>query len=163
MNTKKTAMPPLCCPDSEILILGTMPGERSLAEQQYYANRGNQFWKIMFLLCEADFTLDYDTRRQLLLDRHIALWDVLQSCERKGSLDSNISGEVPNDFAAFFRAQPLVHTVCFSSKNAEKYYERFVGKKEGFRYLAMPSPSGAYPMKFEEKLDKWKLLLESGS
>src|SRR5688500_9404170 len=99
----KTAFTPIGNQDSEILILGTMPGERSLKLQQYYGHAGNQFWKIMFALFEEPFTTNYELRTILLLKNKIALWDVLSYCEGKGSSDTNIEKEIPNDFPSFYK------------------------------------------------------------
>lgn len=153
----KRAFPPLAYGDSEILILGTMPGEKSLQLQEYYGNRGNQFWKILFSIFGKEASHDYEEKKQLLKDNKIALWDVLAFCEREGSLDSNIRNEVPNDFAAFYVEHPAIRHVFFSSKNAAAYYDRYVGRKEAFVYEVLPSPSGANATKtFAEKLAVWK-------
>jgi hypoxanthine-DNA glycosylase len=155
----KAAFPPLVDTNSKILILGTMPGERSLELQQYYGNRGNHFWKLLFLVLDRPFTLDYESRKKLLQDSGIALWDVLAYCEREGSLDSNIKNEEANDFDAFHKLYPQIKTVFFSSKNAEKFYEKFAGKRNDLQYFTLPSPSGANASKnFQQKLDEWKLI-----
>ena len=87
---QSTGFPPVAREDAKILILGSMPGQRSLAEQQYYAHPQNSFWRILYRLLNSENTLDYGQKRRLLLDNHIALWDVLKTCERKGSLDADI-------------------------------------------------------------------------
>jgi hypothetical protein len=84
------SFPPISDPRSEVLVLGTMPGEMSLRLSQYYGHKGNQFWRIMFELHGVDFSADYERRRQLLLENRIALWDVLKACVREGSADSGI-------------------------------------------------------------------------
>lgn len=153
----KKAFDPIINEYSEILILGTMPGEKSLELQQYYGNRGNQFWKIMFTILKETFTFDYAKRKQLLLKNKIALWDVLQYCEREGSLDSKIKNEAANDFVAFYKRYPEIKNVFFSSKNAAQYYDKYVGRKEGINYIILPSPSGANASKpYIEKLDEWE-------
>lgn len=134
-----------------------MPGEKSLELQQYYGNRGNQFWKILFAIFDNPFTEDYEERKQLLKRNKIGLWDVLQYCEREGSLDSRIKNEIPNDFESFYKKYPQVKYVFFSSKNAAVYYEKYVGRKSGIIYETLPSPSGANASKpFIEKLEMWK-------
>ena len=82
-----------------------MPGAESLRQQQYYAYKHNAFWPIMCKLFNAKKDLNYKQRKQLLIDNNIALWDVLKSCYREGSLDSNIDHETiePNDFKTFFK------------------------------------------------------------
>lgn len=153
----KKAFPPIADENSRILILGTMPGEKSLELQQYYGNRGNQFWKILFEIFEEEFSLNYDTRISLLKQNGIALWDVLQHCEREGSLDSNIKNEAANDFEFFYNTHPQIRHIFFSSKNAAAYYDKYVGRREDMVYDVLPSPSGANAsMRPAEKLEIWR-------
>lgn len=158
----KTALPPIVYPDSRILILGTMPGEQSLARQQYYANRGNHFWKLLFAVFGLPFTDDYEARKKLLHRKRIALWDVLAGCYREGSLDANIKNESANDFDTFFKNHPTIKTVFFSSKAAAAFYDKYAGQKIGIAYHILPSPSGANAsMKFSQKLDVWKSIADA--
>lgn len=85
--------------NSEILILGSMPGVKSLEEQQYYAHPQNHFWKVMAHICNVPNLADcgYQTKLRILLQKKIALWDTIESCKRDGSLDSDIQNETPND------------------------------------------------------------------
>lgn len=153
----KKAFPPIADENSTLLILGTMPGEKSLELQQYYGNRGNQFWKIMFEILGEEFSHDYSHRLDLLKRHGIALWDVLQFCEREGSLDSNITNEMANDFEDFYKLHPQIKHVFFSSKNAAAYYDKYVGRREGLTYEVLPSPSGANAsMRPEGKLKAWQ-------
>jgi hypoxanthine-DNA glycosylase len=153
----KKAFPPVVDPDSTILILGTMPGEKSLEVQEYYGNRGNQFWKLLYALKGKELSHDYNDKIELLYENKIALWDVLAYCEREGSLDSNIKNEVANDFKSFYNAYPNIKYVFFSSKNAEKYYNKYIVKSDHRIYMTLPSPSGANAtMPFAKKLEIWK-------
>lgn len=153
----KKAFEPIVDDSSKILILGTMPGEKSLELQQYYGNKGNQFWKLLFSLFGEELSHDYEVRQQLLKEYHISVWDVLQYCEREGSLDSAIKNEVANDFNLFYAKYPNIKYVLFSSKNAAYYYDKYVGRREGIKYEILPSPSGANATKsFNEKLEIWK-------
>ncbi len=153
----KKAFEPIVDNQSEILILGTMPGEKSLELQQYYGNRGNHFWKILFEMFGRPLSIEYNERLQLLSENKIALWDVLQFCEREGSLDSNIKNELPNDFESFYAQFPNIKAVLFSSKNAMVYYDKYVGRKPGLQYYVLPSPSGANATKtYLEKLEEWR-------
>ena len=153
----KKAFLPIADNHSTILILGTMPGEKSLQLQEYYGNRGNQFWRIMFSIFNKELSHDYNDKIALLKKHNIALWDVLQFCEREGSLDSNIKNEVPNDFIKFYKTHPKIHHVFFSSKNAAAYYDKYVGRKPALVYNVLPSPSGANAtMPFLAKLEIWK-------
>jgi hypoxanthine-DNA glycosylase len=94
----------------------------------------------------------------LLAVRGIALWDVLQYCEREGSLDSKIKNEIPNNFKAFYANYPSIKHVFFSSKNAAAYYDKYVGRKKEINYDVLPSPSGANASKsYSDKLKEWKI------
>jgi hypoxanthine-DNA glycosylase len=152
----KKAFDPIIDENSRLLILGTMPGEKSLQLQQYYGNRGNQFWKILFSILNEPFSIEYDDRKLLLKKHGIALWDVLQFCERAGSLDSNIKNELPNDFDAFYDKYKNIKYVLFSSKNAAAYYDKYVKRKPHLTYDVLPSPSGANATKpLSEKMLIW--------
>ena len=154
---QKIAFPPIVNNDSQILILGTMPGDRSLQLQQYYGHAGNHFWKILFTLFNMPFTKDYEVRRQLLIDHGIALWDVLRACECEGSSDNNIKNEVPNDFQSFYSTYPAIKHVFFASKKAEAFYDKYVGKDPGKEYKTLPSPSSANTWStLEQKVEVWK-------
>ena len=136
-----------------------MPGEKSLELQQYYGNRQNQFWKLLFAVTETPFSDDYGARMALLKEKHIALWDVLASCRRDGSLDSKIKDAIPNDFDSFYNSYPNIRRVYFSSKAAANFYDRFVGRKSDREYYVLPSPSGANAsMTFLQKLEAWAIL-----
>ena len=156
----KTAFPPIVNDASRILILGTMPGERSLELQQYYGHRGNHFWKIIFTLLNVPPITDYEEKKRLLLTHHIALWDVLQACSREGSADSNIHNEQANDFDHFFRSHPHITTVFFASGKAEEYYTRYATRRPGITYMRLPSPSGANGwMTIDQKIKEWSAIL----
>jgi len=158
---KKTAFPPIADRDCVLLILGTMPGERSIQLQLYYGHKSNQFWKIMFGLFGLPVPESYEARKQLLLDRHIALWDVLSHCEGQGSADHHIVNEVANDFVAFYKQYPGIKTVVFDSTHAEKFYLRHVGKSPDKTYLRVPSPSSAHAGKsLSQKTEEWRIILE---
>lgn len=151
---------PIVNKDSKILILGTMPGVQSLQRQEYYGNERNAFWKIIFSLLQQKITNDYERKKKLLLEHRIALWDVLKACNREGSLDSDIKDAVPNDFASFFKQYPNIKAVYFNGEPAEKFYKKLVGIKNfDVFYHRLPSTSPSNAVKFEEKLNYWKVIL----
>ena len=102
LNTPISSFPPVARKDARTLILGSMPGQASLDAGQYYAHPRNLFWTFMGDLVGAKPTLIYSDRLEMLLKAKIALWDVVATCVRVGSLDIAITEEVPNDFATFF-------------------------------------------------------------
>jgi hypoxanthine-DNA glycosylase len=128
METK--CFEPIADKESKILILGTMPGLASIKAGQYYGHQDNLFWDIIFRVCIRDWKIDelvlsdYDTKVKLLLTNNIALWDVLQFCDRKGNLDKDIINQIYNDFKSFFQKYPNIKTVFFNGKKAAEYFEK---------------------------------------
>ncbi len=156
---------PICNPDAEILILGSMPGERSLQMQQYYAWPHNAFWSIMGELIQFNPAEPYSKRCRHIADAKIALWDVLVSCHRTGSLDSDIKNEKVNDFSQFFNSHKHIKAVFFNGQKAHKLFTRYVLKTlpkkfHALDFQVLPSTSPAYAsMKFEQKLNHWRTIL----
>ena len=156
------SFPPIANADARILILGSMPGEASLRAGQYYAHPRNLFWHIMGELLGTDPASPYEQRVQALKSARIALWDVLRSCRRKGSLDSNIDHEslVPNNLAAFFLDHPGITHVFFNGAKAEECYCKHVQPLAGIEsieYLRLPSTSPANSsIPYERKLEVWR-------
>ncbi|MBX9848800.1 MAG: DNA-deoxyinosine glycosylase [Rhodocyclaceae bacterium] len=151
-------LPPLLQHDTEILILGSFPSSISLSERQYYANSRNQFWKILGAVTGSPLhQMDYDQRWPLLLATGIGLWDVYASCEREGSLDSDIRMGVPNDFASLATRAPKLKRVCFNGQTAGKFQRLFWDM--GYTVLVLPSTSPAYTLAFERKLAAWRAAL----
>ena len=147
--------------DSKILILGTMPGKISLQKNEYYANPQNAFWKIIFSLFAIDYQSNYETKKQVVIQNKIALWDTLKFCHREGSLDSKIMNEYPNDFFKFFEFHSKISTIVFNGKPAQHFYKRHIGFSNRFNYISLPSTSPANArMSFEKKLELWKIILE---
>ena len=157
----KYALPPLVHPDSKILIMGTMPGEKSIALQQYYGNRGNHFWKILLSVFNQPFTTDYNDRKAFLKEFKIALWNVLSHCEREGSQDNKIKNETVNDLSTFHSQYPDIRYVFFESKAAAKFFDKYATPQLGIIYTTLPSTSGLNAAKsFDEKLSEWKRILD---
>ncbi len=141
---------PVARRDARVLILGSMPGEASLAAGRYYANPHNAFWPIVADVCGFEPATAYARRLAALRARGIALWDVLQSCEREGSLDGDIDGRTlqTNDFAGFFAAHRRVRAVLCNGGTAFTLFTRRVlpGLADAARALPcvrLPSTSPA--------------------
>jgi TDG/mug DNA glycosylase family protein len=156
--------PPVAADDATVLILGSMPGKRSLDAQQYYAHPQNAFWKIIGELTGTPPHTPYARRLQALQAAHIALWDVLHSCVRHGSLDSDIEQEQANDFETFFAQHPHITRVFFNGAKAEQSFRKFVLGKQTLpplELVRLPSTSPAHAgMRYEEKLETWKAAVD---
>lgn len=154
---------PVARQDACLLILGSMPGVASLDAMEYYAFAHNVFWKIMADLFSAGPELDYSLRLQKLTENHIALWDVIETCHRPGSLDSAISddGMVTNDFNGFFAQQPHITHIYFNGQKAAGLFKKKVtpGLSGHYEYLVLPSTSPAYAAKsYAAKLEAWSVI-----
>lgn len=153
---------PIIDKDCKILILGTMPGVKSLEKQEYYGHERNAFWKIIYSLFQCEVIDDYSHKKAFLLKHNIALWDVLKACYREGSSDSDIKNPIPNDFTQLFMQYPNVKVIYFNGEPAEKLFRRFVSITLGNINIPMyrlPSTSPANTIKFEQKFDKWQVIL----
>lgn len=158
------SFPFLVSPRSKILILGSMPGERSLKERQYYAHPQNIFWDIMGDLFGADRQISYSERLRILNRHRVALWDVAFECRRNGSLDAAIRTEsvVPNDFTSLFSLGPQIDTVFFNGHKAEQLFRSLVLKSQGLgkrplRFLRLPSTSPAHATLTQaQKKARWR-------
>ncbi len=138
-----------------------MPGIKSLEEAQYYAHPRNAFWKIMFRLFNQNFSEDYETRKKLILENNLALWDTLKLCFREGSLDSNIKNEEANNINDLLLKYPNIRHIIFNGKSAEKFYNRYFTKKEYISYHTLSSTSPANARKqLDEKLTEWTVILD---
>ena len=149
---------PIINQSCRVLILGTMPGEESLRQQQYYAHARNLFWPLIFRVFDAAVEPDYSKKQQFLLDRRIALWDVFESCEREGSLDSNIRAEKLNDVAGLLESSPGIQYVFCNGGTACDQFRRYVMPllKHPVHHLQLPSTSPANAsVPYEEKLGRW--------
>jgi hypoxanthine-DNA glycosylase len=156
--------PPVAQSDARILVLGSLPGQRSLAEQEYYAHPQNAFWPIMIDIFGIGGS--YAERCTGLTGHKVALWDVLQASVRPGSMDADIRFEtaMPNDFSTFLRKYQDIELIVFNGKKAEQLFHRLVPTKslQKLELVGLPSTSPAYAaMSFQGKLGAWKAELKS--
>jgi len=151
-------------PSAKILILGSMPGIKSIEEQQYYAHPRNAFWKIIESIFKIPHDEKYQRRLEMLKQQRVALWDVVHQCVRPGSLDADIqpSSVQVNDFKALFEYAPAIEVVFFNGAKAAELYKKMV-KVEDFelnskrRYVQLPSTSPAHAaMTLAQKLAIWQ-------
>ena len=155
--------PPLLGPGARVLVLGSLPSQKSLQKNQYYGHPQNVFWRVMAELFGASVDLAYADRVAILIQNGIAVWDVLASSVRPGSMDSDIDQKTAtaNDFATLLRENTGIRLVCFNGQAAAKLFDRLVDEqtRQSFSavdFVTMPSTSPAYAaMSFAEKLERW--------
>jgi len=147
--------------DCRILILGTMPGIESLRQQAYYANPRNLFWKLIAGVIGETAPENYEDKKAYLRRHKVALWDMCQVCNRSGSLDSNISDEVPNDIKTFIAVHPHLKAIgCNGMESARMFRKHIVGI-ENVQFIPLPSTSPANAgVSREKKEEAWCRLKE---
>jgi hypoxanthine-DNA glycosylase len=160
--------PPILGTKANILILGTLPSQQSLVKQQYYGHPRNAFWPIMGELFAAGPGVAYPERTQVLSSQGIAVWDVLKSGVRPGSMDAaiNVESATPNEFGRLYAEHPELMLVCFNGQAAGRLFRALVPDEvqqllASIRFVTMPSTSPAYAaMSFADKLERWTMISE---
>ena len=150
---------PIARADARVLLLGSLPGQKSLAEHEYYAHPQNAFWSIMRELFGVNGC--YDERCMGLVTKQVAVWDVLRASVRPGSLDADIRQETAlvNDFETFLESHVEIELIAFNGKKAEQLFRRMAPSKciEHVRLVGLPSTSPAFAsMPYARKLDVWR-------
>ncbi|MCR8853774.1 DNA-deoxyinosine glycosylase [Lysinibacillus fusiformis] len=159
----KNVLLPIVDSSTRVLIVGSMPGKQSLEKQQYYGNPRNHFWPIIGELLQIEVPNDYSERIALLKKHTIGLWDTIEACERKGSLDTAIRNEKPNDFQTLFKSYPNIELVLFNGAKAFDVFKKHIGLEllAGLAYKKMPSTSpipGKNIKSFDEKVEDWRMM-----
>jgi hypoxanthine-DNA glycosylase len=151
-------LPPIVGEGAHTLILGNMLSVMSVASQQYYGNPRNAFWRIAGELFGFAADDPYDERTRALVANGVAVWDVLKSCRREGSLDSAVEPDsmVPNDFGNLFVEHPGIRRIFFNGAAAEKNFNRLVRVAPDVHYRRLPSTSPAQTMRYEDKMAAWR-------
>ena len=156
------SFPSLSNPQATVLLLGTIPGAQSLVMKEYYAHPHNHFWKLIATIFKEPLSGDYNKKKEMLIRNKIAVWDVLQACERQGSLDSAILKEVPNDFTAFLNEHPNIKLIAFNGQKAAAFFKKHIGITQNYTFITMPSTSPAHASKsFEQKLKEWEVIKQN--
>ncbi|MCQ2407696.1 MAG: DNA-deoxyinosine glycosylase [Oscillospiraceae bacterium] len=142
MNKVQHPFPPLYDAESEILILGSFPSVKSREQKFFYGHPQNRFWRVTAAVFVTDIPVTIEEKRQFLLTHHIALWDVIASCEITGSADSSIRNVQPNDLAPILAAAQIRH-IFVNGGTAAKYYEKYQLPTLGRAAIRLPSTSPA--------------------
>jgi hypoxanthine-DNA glycosylase len=156
--TRKAGFPAVVDANTRVLILGSLPGEASLAVQQYYGNPRNAFWRLMEGVLDTPLvSLAYDDRLTALLSHGVGLWDVIAEADRPGSLDAAIRDPAANDLVALVETLPALRLVAFNGGTASKLGGQLVGDR--IATLALPSSSPAHAARsFAQKAEAWRAL-----
>lgn len=166
MEPVKQSFPPMVGDEPAILILGSLPGEESLRRQEYYAKPQNRFWPLMARLTDSPLPQTYAEKRAMLAAHRIALWDVVRVAERKGSADTDIRREAPNDIPGLLRRYPTIHTVVFNGKTAANLFQKHFPQlglpaTRQVRFLVRLSTSPANCQFSEEEMYRnWRAVFE---
>ncbi len=157
---RKAAFPPSVDERATLLILGSLPGDASIRQGEYYAHRGNAFWSLMGDVLDMDLrTFPYAMRLKQLRARGVGLWDVIESADREGSLDSAIRGAELRDLNAFVARLPALKAVAFNGKTASVQGRRQIGNDTALTLIDLPSSSGANAMlSRDKKAELWRAL-----
>ena len=158
----KIGMPMIARPDARLFILGSLPGDTSLAAQRYYAHPTNQFWRLLGRAIGEDLqSLRYDERLDRLAARQIGLWDVIGSASREGSLDQAIRDAEHNQVERLLHDFPNLEAIAFNGSMAASTGRRLAGSPQrGIAFVDLPSSSAANTRPFEEKAASWASLAE---
>jgi len=164
-NTVSEGFAPVIGDTARVLILGSLPSQLSLTKQEYYANPRNAFWRIMREFVGFSDNDSYEYRCNTLINKNIALWDVLASSLRPGSLDSaiDVASATENNFSSLFEQHPRITLICFNGKKARELFDRLVlcstTVPEGCKLVDLPSSSAAHAvMNLEQKLERWSII-----
>lgn len=156
----KTSFDPISNADTTILILGTMPGDKSLEIGEYYGHPRNRFWKIISAITENDLPLTYSDKKELLIKSKIGIWDVAHKANRKGSLDSAIEDEEPNDLGDFILRQKNLKVIGFNGAKSQALFDKYFDRKGEIKYISLQSTSPANTgIDFGNICKQWRQLL----
>lgn len=159
--TLKRCFPPVVDRNTRVLVLGSLPGEASLAHNQYYAHKQNKFWLLVGEVIERDLVgMAYSARLDALLEQRIGLWDVVAEARRVGSLDSNIRNHEHNDLVTLVETLPNLIAIAFNGGAAAKIGAKALGETaKRYQLVCLPSSSPANAsVPYVEKLAAWQAL-----
>ena len=155
----KAGLPPIARPDARLFILGSLPGEASLAAQRYYAHPQNQFWRLVGSTIDEDlYSLPYERRLELLAEHRIGLWDVIGSAERRGSLDQSIRNANHNRIEQLLHEYPALEAIAFNGGKSATVGRKLLESAAGLTLIDLPSSSPANTRSFAEKAKAWARL-----
>jgi hypoxanthine-DNA glycosylase len=157
----KFGLPLIARPDARLFVLGSLPGDASLAVGRYYAHPTNQFWRLLGRAIGEELQpLEYEARLQRLAERRVGLWDVIASATRRGSLDQSIREAEHNQLMHLLHDFPELRAIAFNGTTAAAVGRKLIGEPPGLTLIELPSSSAAHTRTFEEKAKAWMRLAE---
>lgn len=148
---------PIISKEPIIMILGSAPSVKSLQENQYYGNKRNSFWKILANIFEYKNFENYEEKKSFISNNNIILWDVIKTCSRQGSLDSQIQDVIVNEIEEMINKYPSLKLIIFNGKKSYTLYKKHINYfPNNIKFINLPSTSPAYTLSFEKKLEEWK-------
>ena len=157
----KTGLPPIARSDARLFILGSLPGDASLAAQRYYAHPQNQFWRLVGSAIGDDLhDLPYEQRLERLAEHRIGLWDVIGSAERHGSLDQSIRNANHNRIEQLVHDYPALEAIAFNGGKSALVGRKLIGNTRELTLIDLPSSSPAHTRPFAEKAEAWARLAQ---
>lgn len=158
-HVRKNSFAPIVDETSRLLILGSLPGEQSLARGQYYGNPRNQFWRLAGEVIGLELVgRTYEDRLETLRAAGVGLWDVVESAVRPGSLDAAIRNHAGNDIGALAAGLPALRAIAFNGGKAAQLGRRLIGSNPPWALVDLPSSSPAFTLSYEEKRARWMAL-----
>ena len=159
MEQRKRSFAAVADEATRLLVLGSLPGEESLARAQYYAHPRNHFWRLIGAVAEIELVpLPYEARLEALRAAGIGLWDTVASAHRTGSLDGAIREHAPNPLAELVAQLPRLRAVGFNGAKSAAIGMPQLAGREDLALIPLPSSSPAYTLPFEAKLERWMAL-----
>nr|WP_040982083.1 DNA-deoxyinosine glycosylase [Oceanobacillus jeddahense] len=163
MMDKLQSFAPVIGNKPKVLIVGSMPGKKSLEEQEYYGNPRNHFWSIMYHILNENAVETYSEKIHIIKKHHLALWDTIGYCYREGSLDMHIEEEEPNDIPGLLKKYPSIQLVACNGTKAYQMFQKFISPRmqQEIDVIKLPSTSpipGKYNKTFEEKIEAWRVV-----
>ena len=161
-TNSKTSFEPISNPDTTVLILGTLPGDKSLDLGEYYGHPRNKFWKIISTITNNELPITYSDKKKLLLKTKMGIWDVAHKANRKGSLDSEIINEEPNDLVNFIKRHKNLKVIGFNGTKSKVLFDKYFNRESEIKYISLPSTSPANTgIDFNGICEKWRPILNN--
>lgn len=156
----KQSFPPITNKKIKILILGSLPGEESLKQQEYYAHPRNKFWKVIAVITKSESPVTYSDKLKMLELHNIGVWDLVHKADRIGRMDTAIKNAIPNDLNNFIVKHPNIKIIAFNGLKAQALFDKHFKRNRHISYFCLPSTSPANAgISFEKICNLWAKII----